>query len=53
MINILLVIIYVLLVNWNIGLYTMAVEQKGKTKLGVIAINLTISLILACITVYK
>lgn len=53
MIDILLIILYILLVNWNIGLYTMAIEQKGKTKLGVIAINLIISLILGCITVYN
>jgi hypothetical protein len=53
MIDIFLVILYVLLVNWNIGLYTMAIEQKGKTKLGVIAINLIISLILGCISVYN
>lgn len=53
MIDILLIILYVVLVNWNIGLYTMAIGQKGKTKLGVVAINLIISLILACISIYN
>jgi hypothetical protein len=52
MLDVLFVLIYVVLINWNIGLYTLALSQKGRTKAGVIAINIIVSLVLAYFSIY-
>jgi hypothetical protein len=53
MINFFFLLLYVALINWNIGLYTLALGQNGRSKFIVIAINIFVSFILGYLSIYR
>jgi len=53
MANLFFLLLYVVLINWNIGLYTLALAQNGRSKLVVITINIFVSFILGYLSIYR
>lgn len=45
--DLLFLIFFVVLLNWNIGIYNLSVQEKGRTKYILVCLNIFISIIIA------
>lgn len=50
--NILLLVFFVIVLNWNIGLYNLALEAKGRIRLILIILNIFLSIVLGLLSIF-
>lgn len=50
--DILVLIFFVIILNWNIGLYNLVLEEKGRSKYILLSLNILVSLIIGMLALF-